>query len=200
MTNNYQMNMLAIEAKNGSQESFDKLATHYLTYISKFTDAAWYRMSNEASFECRCIQRLKQALKTFDPDKDDFDSLAKFRIKQAFLLFLKLGKRKTPKAPLSIEKLKEKSEEDNESNPFDIEDKRAESEIYEGINAKEIVSTLAGGDLRKEIILSCWSEGIYNETKISELVAQRLGGNVRSHCKYLQRFRDKCKSLLIEMV
>lgn len=189
------LNRLAVDAKLGSKESFNKLAQYYMKYISKFTDSDWYRMSNEAAFECRCVQRLEKMLKTFDPDKDDFDRLAKFRIKQAFLLFLKLGKKKRPTLPLSIEHMQEKSEEDG-STPFDIEDERSKYDIDSGIKKEEIASMLAHGDLRKEIIVDCWSSGIYSDTEISRLLAKRMGGKEESHWKFVQRYRVTCRKLL----
>jgi hypothetical protein len=182
---------LALEAREGCEKAVDKLCRYYLPEIEKISKAIWYRVSNEAAFECNCILEIKNALKRFDRDKGHFDFLVRRMIKKAARKSVARGSKKRDNIT-SLDKMvkdKDDSQEDG-LKTFDIPDNVI---IEDSLITKEIVSNLAEGDERKEYILTCWSEGIYNETNISELLAQRFGGNARSHCKYLQRFREKCK-------
>ena len=80
--------------------------------------------------------------------------------------------------------------EDGDEVEFDPKDVLAdvESEII----AKEMTALLAQGDHRKKVILGSWMDGNDNNSEISRLLAQSVGGNTESHRKYIQRFRNDC--------
>jgi hypothetical protein len=61
---------------------------------------------------------------------------------------------------------------------------------------KETVALLAKNDGRRNMILNAWANGNTNDTEISDTLASVLGGQSRSHCKFIQRFRTECRSAL----
>ena len=82
---------------------------------------------------------------------------------------------------------------------FDIEDTNLVPAVEaliaseEEIELNKKISTLASGDLKKEMILKMWSNGFSNDVELSNLLAQKLGGKAESHRKYIVRFRAKCR-------
>lgn len=61
---------------------------------------------------------------------------------------------------------------------------------------KEMTALLAQDDQRKLVILGSWKVGNDNNTEISRLLAQSVGGKIESHRKFIQRFRNECREKL----
>lgn len=64
------------------------------------------------------------------------------------------------------------------------------------LEIKETINLLAKADRRKQVILSEWTNGNTNDSNISNTLARILGGQARSHCRYIQRFRIECQTAL----
>ena len=64
------------------------------------------------------------------------------------------------------------------------------------LEIKETINLLAKADRRKQVILSEWANGNTNDSDISNTLARILGGQARSHCRYIQRFRIECRAAL----
>ena len=84
--------------------------------------------------------------------------------------------------------------DDGELIEFDPEDVLADVEGE--VLTKETVALLAQDDRRKELIVGSWKLGIDNNSEISRLLAQSIGGNPESHRKFIQRFRADCREML----
>lgn len=68
--------------------------------------------------------------------------------------------------------------------------------VDSALEIKETITLLAKDDRRRELILNAWANGITNDTELSDTLAGVLGGQSRSHCKFIQRFRIECRSVL----
>lgn len=64
------------------------------------------------------------------------------------------------------------------------------------LELKETITLLAKDDRRRKMILTEWMNGNMDETNISSILADTLGGQARSHCRFVQRFRIECRAEL----
>ena len=83
---------------------------------------------------------------------------------------------------------------DGSTTEFEPEDVLADVEGE--VIAKEMTALLAQDDQRKLVILGSWTIGNDNNTEISRLLAQSVGGKIESHRKFIQRFRNECREKL----
>lgn len=92
----------------------------------------------------------------------------------------------------SYELFEEISTKNNEGEEIEFEPMDVLADVESEIIAKEMTALLAQGDHRKKVILGSWMDGNDNNSEISRLLAQSVGGNTESHRKYIQRFRNDC--------
>lgn len=92
------------------------------------------------------------------------------------------------------------------SKEFDNAEKRAPIEfsddlavVDDALLVKEKIALLAKGDLKKRAILIAWSDGFYNDSALSELLAQLFGGKPESHRQAIKRFRSFCQESLAKI-
>lgn len=64
------------------------------------------------------------------------------------------------------------------------------------LEIKETITLLAKDDRRRTTILTEWMNGNTNDTDISSILADTLGGQARSHRIFVQRFRIECRTEL----
>src|SRR5690625_4541972 len=67
--------------------------------------------------------------------------------------------------------------------------------VESDVIAKEMAALLAQDDRRKTVV-EAWTDGNTNTKSISRTLARTFGGNVESHRKFVQRFRNECHALL----
>jgi|SRR5699024_2653490 len=79
---------------------------------------------------------------------------------------------------------------------FTYEKGFGESVVESEFNAKETADLLAQDDRRKLLIIEQWLYGNDNNSDISRVLADSLGGNPDSYRRYIHRFRDECRELL----
>ena len=82
--------------------------------------------------------------------------------------------------------------------PYEIADTsiNIENDVLDKLDIQEKITLLAQGDLRKELILNAWTDGVTNDLELSRMLAHSTGGSVETHRKYIQRFRMKCQTKL----
>lgn len=194
MTKDQKLNRLATLAGKGCKDSIEDLCRHYLPYITEISERYKNRLSSETSFECTCLKMIERTIEEFDKSKGNFDRLVRSSIYNLTRVYLARGSRRLEKL-LSINR----DDENGEGDGVSIHELQDHTEDVAGkVNVKEMIAFLAEGDPRKEMILRCWSDGLTNDTKLSELLAQQFGGKARSHCKFIQRFRDRCRLLWLK--
>ncbi|EME76183.1 hypothetical protein OZL92_20745 [Bacillus sonorensis] len=137
------------------------------------------------AFEQRCYEKIGKAIEIFSGNGRDKRALIQYIIKQERNHFLKKHKLRND---VAIEYI---NEEGTVWEPEDVS-----TNVVGEVLLKEKVALLAQGDPRKRVILEAWIRGCTNDTDISTLLAQRFGGNARSHCRFIQRFRSRCQSQL----
>lgn len=64
------------------------------------------------------------------------------------------------------------------------------------LEIKETITLLAKDDRKRKLILTEWMNGNWNDTNISSILADTIGGQVQSHRKFVQRFRIECRTAL----
>ncbi len=185
---------LAIAYKNGDTSVYDELCDKVFKLIAKESEKVWYKLKNSVELECRCLKQIDRILSNhFDPAKDKFSSLLFYNMSKERSFFLEKRGRQTP---VYIEALAS-VDDSGEAKPFELEDNESNFELAfeerDGLNEK--IALLAQDDKRKLLILTEWSNGT-SDTKISELLAQSLGGKTEAHRKFIQRFRKQCQGRL----
>jgi thymidylate synthase len=88
------------------------------------------------------------------------------------------------------------SQDDDEGHAIEYEPVDVLANVDSALEIKETITLLAKDDRRRELILNAWANGITNDTELSDTLAGVLGGQSRSHCKFIQRFRIECRSVL----
>lgn len=68
------------------------------------------------------------------------------------------------------------------------------------LEIKETITLLAKNDRRRSTILTEWMNGNTNDTDISSILADTLGGQARSHRIFVQRFRIECQEKLANVI
>lgn len=111
-------------------------------------------------------------------------------IKRAEARHIKKGKH-IPNSFMDDLKTRNKEGQTVEYEPVDVL-----ANVESALETKETITLLAKDDRRRKMILTEWMYGNTDETNISRILADTLGGNARSHCKFVQRFKIECRSAL----
>ena len=86
-------------------------------------------------------------------------------------------------------------DDEGQATEYDPEDVLAD--VNSGnLEVIETITLLAQSDRRKELILNAWANGFTDNKEISSILADTLGGKSESHRKYIQRFRNDCRTEL----
>ena len=82
-------------------------------------------------------------------------------------------------------------EDEGSSYGYEVEDEFVPHD--DSIIASEIINALSDGKEKKSFILAAWLDGYTDDTLVSRMMADKFGGQARSHCKYIERFRKECR-------
>lgn len=93
-------------------------------------------------------------------------------------------------------KFSEVSFNDEEGQSIEYEPVDVLANVEHGLEIKETITLLAKDDRRRNLILNAWANGNTNDTELSDTLASVLGGQPRTHCKFIQRFRIECRGVL----
>lgn len=167
--------------------SINDVLRKYLPEINKISLSIWYKVRDETVFQKKCIENLNEAVKRYSPQLGHFDSLAKSAIWRAKVSMVK--RRQVP-----WEHFESVDETRREGERLELADDLAV--VDDEMLVNERIASLAGDDSKREFILKAWSEGYFNESELASILADRFGGNARSHCKFIQRFRTECREKL----
>ncbi|PJH94921.1 hypothetical protein [Bacillus sp. SN1] len=166
-----QFNRLQLAADSGA-----------IPYVVREAEKLAHLIPDFTSFEQECYQAIGYALERYVDNGREKKALIQRTIKQVKARVLK---NRRPRNEVAIEAI---NEEGTVWEPVDTL-ASVEGEVL----LKEKAALLAQDDPRKTLILDTWIRGCTNDTEISTLLAQRFGGNARSHCKFIQRFRSNCQ-------
>lgn len=172
------------------REELIEIYRRFLPTINKTSMSIWYKVRDETVFVNRCIRKIQYAVETHNPEKGSLDSVIFGAIRKSAAMLVKDSRVPWWRFAGKCEERTNGSED----GPIDIIDDLAV--VDDGILVNERIASLAGDDSKRRYILKAWSEGFYNESELATLLAQRFGGNARSHCRFIQRFRIECQKKL----
>ncbi|MCY9090894.1 hypothetical protein [Bacillus mojavensis] len=166
-----QFNRLQLAADSGA-----------IPYVVREAEKLAHLIPDFTSFEQECYQAIGRSLENLSSNGREKKALIRQIIRETRSRFLKNRRSR---------------------NEIAIEDINEEGTVWEPVDTlasvegevllKEKAALLAQDDPRKTLILDTWIRGCTNDTEISTLLAQRFGGNARSHCRFIQRFRSNCQ-------
>lgn len=171
-------------------EALTEVYRRFLPTINRTTLSIWYKVRDETVFVNRCIRKIEHAVRTYDSEKGSLDSAIFGAIRKSAAMLVKDSR--VPWWRFVYQS--EEGTNGGEDNPIDYIDDLAV--VDDELMVKDRIASLAGDDSRRMFILKAWSEGLYNESELATLLAQRFGGNARSHCRFIQRFRIECQEKL----
>ena len=144
---------------------------------------------DQTKFEERCINRVARYLNG-DESRTSHRNYIERLIQQEATDYRRRGKKEDAELFTTLAT----SGDDGELIEYEPEDVLADVEGE--VISKEMAALLAQGDRRKELIVGSWTIGNDNNSEISRLLAQSIGGNPESHRKFIQRFRADCREML----
>lgn len=154
-----------------------------IPYVQRESQRIAHLVPDQTSFEQRCFNSIGYWLERYEGNGRDKKALIQRIIARERNKYLKASRKE---AALSIEGMRDDGNVSWE--PQDVL-----TDVEGEVLLKEKTALLTQGDLRKELILKCWSEGCTNMAEISTLLTQRLGGNFEAHRKFIRRFRLHCQ-------
>jgi len=193
------LNILVERYKTGDGAALNSLFEMFAPIIEKHSEQIWYKIDNQAEFECRCIRQIEKALHNFDTKRGKLKTLIVGVILKEKADYLARRTRKlvpiTLDKPIYIDK-------DGDEVEFEVEDVLANVEdgIIERESVNEKVALLAKGDSRRMAILNAWADGEFNDLELSRVLAHSFGGQENTHRKFIQRFRIECQERLLNAI
>jgi hypothetical protein len=190
------LNNLIVSYQQGEEAALDEICREFLPLLTSISEKVWYKIKNNADFECRCLIKLKRALLNFDPIKGRARSLIINVITKERSEYIN-GRRGRYVETYNFDLLG-KVDDEGKVTEFDVVDVLAniEDDVVDNLCISEKIALLAQGDPVKLAILNAWKDGIDNDLELSRMLAHSFKGNQESYRKTIQRFRNKCQKLL----
>jgi hypothetical protein len=195
---NEQLNILAIQSKNGCLKSLWEIRGYFWQIVHKMSDDNWLRIDNQERFEHSSYKRIEEAIKNYDLKKGSFAWQVMFRLRNLLHQHVKRSKLRKNVTYLQDHQGYTDEGVKNEDYSLILQDTLASVDAEYLVNEK--VALLAEGDPRKLAILKEWTDGGFNDSETAALLEQRFGGNSESHRKYVIRFRIKCQKTLADVI
>lgn len=198
MSDNLKLNNLALMAKNGCKESLTAIYKVFIPIINRESERIWMNVHDQTSFELDCRRQLKAAVKNFDDKniKSFYNLVCKsfYRIKSDHLKRRSYNRENL----VSIESVASTDDEGRLGYQFKDESINVSEEVLSNIEVTEKAVLLAEDDSKKMAILKAWIQG-YNDSEVSEILANLFGGKASSHRVYVARFKTECRKRLGEV-
>lgn len=191
------INQLAVKAKNGDQEAMNELYRYFIPKINAIAEEVWYNLKDESAFRYACYKQIEYTVKYYDPDKANFETLIMkniYRVKHKYLNDASRSINREETVSLESITVTDKKGETWAYDPpadIDIEKEVLHREAREEAT-KKIAASWGRDGARKKVIIGGWIDGL-NDSEIAEEMGARFGGNVESHRKYIQRFKNRCR-------
>src|SRR5690625_1135804 len=144
---------------------------------------------DQTKFEERCINRVARYLNG-DKSRTSHRNYIERLIQQEASDYRRRGKKEDAELFTTLATFGDDGEE------IEYEPEDVLADVEGEVIAKETAALLAQDDRRKELIVGSWTIGNDNNSEISRLLAQSIGGNSESHRKFIQRFRADCREML----
>lgn len=189
------MNEAVVKYQNGDEEARDFIFKAVSPMIEKASLEVERFVDEFVIFDYTALKEIERLANSYDFENHDFFSSAKTVVNRLKARYIKRNSRRA-EMYVSMNAM-EDSTKDRDGLGYQFTDPLAR--VEDEVMVKEKITLLAQGDLRRKLILEYWSQGINNDKHISELLAQRIGGNSETHRKFIMRFRDKCKKRLKAM-
>lgn len=87
------------------------------------------------------------------------------------------------------------TDEEGQSLDFEPEDVLANVEVTRLVT-EETITLLAQGDRRDHFILNAWTQGYFDDTELSRILADVFPGRATGHRSRIKRFRNECRAKL----
>lgn len=159
-----------------------------LDEVYKASDKLQSKLTNTANFEQRVFEKIGKYLLLDDGNARN----KKYITRMIYREMADALTRKTRKEHAI--KFSEVGFDDEEGQAIEYEPQDTLASVETDLEIKETITLLAKDDRRRELILTEWANGCTNDTELSETLASFLGGQPRSHCKFIQRFRIECQA------
>lgn len=155
------------------------------------------KLHDVTSFEYTCYTNIGDALLT-QKEIRSVEALARHIINKAIARHLRKSKYK---APIYLESLSRSDEDGNETH-YEIVDVSAdvEQDVIDRVLNTEKITLLAQGDMRNMTILNAWINGMTNDRELSFVLADEFGGKSSGQRRYIQRFKNRCREQLSDVV
>lgn len=158
-----------------------------VSLVEQASHSIWHRIPDVTSFEHTCYVNIGKELAK--GNVKTIEAMARYYISRAIARHIK----KTRYVRLkSVEEIV--SETDRHEDAMGFEPRDVLANVESGLEIKEAITLLAKGDRKREMILTEWANGSTNDSELSDTLASVFGGQARSHCKFIQRFRIECQN------
>lgn len=155
--------------------------------VEQASRSIWHRIPDVTSFEHTCYVNIGKELAK--GNVKSVIAMAKYYISRAIARHIKRTKYVRFK---SVEEMASETEKHEDAMGYEPADVLAN--VESGLEIKEAITLLAKGDRKRKLILTEWANGSTNDSELSDTLASVFGGQARSHCKFIQRFRIECQT------
>lgn len=198
------LNNAAISAKLGSPDSCLEVIAGVYSLIREAVDSNWVYIDDCHKLEEYVYETLIwNAVRNYAPEKGDFKPYFRMRLRSTVARYRGRSQERLKRngKVASLEGIAEKAAESG-AEPFDIADDS--TDVEKKVTAKESVmekvALLAEGDPRKEMILTAWIMGYTNISELARLLADKRGTSESSERVFIQRYKDRCRTVLANAV
>lgn len=164
-----------------------------LEFIYQTSDKIRNKITNQASFEDRCMGKLGKYLLQDKSRVKNKKYLMNMVIKEAHEAVNTRNKKEF------YNTFSELTSSNNDDDEIIFEPEDVLADVEGEMLQKEMITVLADGNHRKELILKLWSCGGYNGVEIARMLAHTFGGNPESHRKTITRLRTDCINRIEKM-
>lgn len=158
-----------------------------VSLVEQASRSIWHRIPDVTSFEHTCYVNIGMELAK--GNVKTIEAMARYYISRAIARHIKKTKYVRLK---SVEEIA--SETDSHEDAMGYEPRDVLANVESGLEIKEAITLLAKGDRKRRLILTEWANGSTNDSELSDTLASVLGGQARSHRKFIQRFRIECQT------
>lgn len=162
--------------------------SNLLNKIYAAVDGARERISNTAKLEESIMKRIIRYANNDDSKLNHVNILTKFIYEEV----ARQSKRDEKSSYALYDDLTYYGDDGSEVTFEPIDEV---TDVLSEITRNETIAELSR-DSRRQLILQMWSIGYTNDEAASREVAAVLGGSASSHRRFIQRFRDECRTAL----
>ncbi|MFB5568619.1 hypothetical protein ACE41F_26655 [Bacillus cereus] len=163
MTNTTNLNELAVAAKT-NEGALWEIKAHFMPFIERMAADNWYKMNNEVDFINDANRRIEYAVRSYDPNKGNFENRVNTLIEQGVRHYC--GKRGTKRKVLtSMDAIEDASNATFAADDVEKDDdKKSSKRQHAIIAADDVEATVIDSVQEIELINK------YSETEMDEII------------------------------